>query len=138
LQLFLVRVLQAQILDANPLAAVFAALAAIRIAKEHVLVTVQTRVAEAALVHAIIHVRILVLVRVLVHAVVHAQTAVLVAALAAMVTVMAVTVVVPLAPALAGTVTALELVPFIATMKLLAVMTAITSVATLNSKEWRC
>jgi hypothetical protein len=131
-------VLQVQIPAASRLVAVSVALDAIRTAKARVQVTVQTRVAEAALVHAIIHVRILALVRALVRAVVCAQTAVLVAASVAMVTVMVVTVAVPLAPVNAGTVTALAPVPFIAMMKLLAVMTAITSVATLSFKEWRC
>ena len=106
--------------------------------KAHVLVTVQTHVAEAALVHVIIPVRTLALVRAPVTVADHARTTVLVVALAAMVTVTAAKAVVVHAQVNAGKATVLVPVPFIAMMKPLAVMTAITSAATLNFKEWRC
>jgi hypothetical protein len=142
---FLVRTLQAQILVADPLVVVCVVLAAIRTVKAlaqatvqvRVLEVAQVRVLEVALVHAIIPVKALAQAIALVHVVVHAQTTALVAALVVMVVVVVVTAAVPLAPANAGTVTALVPAQSIAMMKLLAVTTVITSVATLNGKDWR-
>lgn len=137
LQLFPVKVLQAQTLVVGPLVVVFAALVAILTAKELVRVTVQTHVAEVALVHVITLVVVHALVLALARVVELAQVAVLVVALGVMVTVTVVKAAVALAPVSAGKVIAPVRALSIATMKLLAVMTVITSVATLNGKDWR-
>ena len=145
LQFFPTRTLQAQILAASHLVVVFAVLAAIRTVKAPAQAIAQEAVQAAASIHVVIRARTHViqlvaeraLVLALVHVVEHVQTTALVAVLAVMAVAVVVTAVVPLVPVSAGTAIALAHVLFIATMKLLAVMTVITSAATLNGKDWR-
>ena len=142
---FLVRTLQAQILAVSLLVVVFVVLDAIQVVKVLVPATAQEVAQAAVSIHVVIRARTHViqlaaavaLVLALDHVVEHVQTTALVAVLAVMVIAVVATAVVQLVPASAGTVTAPVHVPFIATMKLLAVMTVITSVATLNGKDWR-
>ena len=129
--------LQAQILAVDHLVAACVVLAAIRTVKELAQETVQTHVAEAALVHAITLVVAHALALAMVHVAALARTAALADAMVVMVVAVVAVVAVVIAPAVAGKVTALVPVPFIATIKLLAVATVIASVATFHGKDWR-
>ena len=129
--------LQVQILVVDHLAVVFAALAATTTVKELAQETVQTHVAEAALVHAITLVVAHALALAMVHVEALARTAALADAMVVMVVAVVAVVAVAIVPVGAGKVTALVPVPFIATIKLLAVVTVIASVPTFHGKDWR-